>query len=54
MLNIYYTDDENPILTGIGPGDSSIINLAPNEYREFKLQTGVNQIIILFIVLMSY
>ena len=41
LLNIYYTDDENPILTGLGPGDTSIINLGPNEDKDLKLQTGV-------------
>ena len=41
LLNIYYTDDENPILTGIGPGDASIINLSPNEEKDFQLQTSV-------------
>ena len=41
LLNIYYTDDENPILTGLGPGDTSIINLGPNEHKDFQLQTSL-------------
>ena len=41
LLNIYYTDDENPITTGIGPGDTSIFNLGPNEHKDLQLQTSV-------------
>ena len=41
LLHIYYTDDQNPILTGIGPGSASIINLAPQESKTFQLQTSV-------------
>ena len=41
LLNIYYTDDENPILSGLGPGDTSIINLDPNQERTFELKTSV-------------
>ena len=41
LLNIYYTDDENPITTGISPGDTSIFNLGPNEHKDLQLQTSV-------------
>ena len=41
LLHIYYTDDANPILTGLVPGKTSIINLAPTVSKDFELQTNV-------------
>ena len=41
LLNIYYTDDDHPILSGLGPGDTSIINLAPSKPQNFTLKTSV-------------
>ena len=41
LLNIYYTDDDHPILSGLGPGDTSIINLAPSKPQKFTLKTSV-------------
>ena len=41
LLNVYYADNENPFITGIGPGDTSIVNLGPSESTQLELQTGV-------------
>ena len=40
LLHIYYTDDSDPEIKGIAPGDTSIINLGPSDSKEIKLQSG--------------
>ena len=41
LLHIYYTDDKAPIISGLGPGDSSIVNIGPTEVKTLGLQLGV-------------
>ena len=41
LLNIYYTDDNNPEIKGIHLGDTSIINLSPNESINIQLQLDI-------------
>ena len=40
LLHIYYTDDSDPEIKGIAPGNTSIINLGPSESKEINLQSG--------------
>ena len=41
LLHIYYTDDKAPIISGLGPGDSTIVNMGPTDAKTLGLQLGV-------------